>query len=84
MRPLEKAHRDGEIWVWVPNEPRLLTQMREWCETSLGNHAIGLHSWEITGFGRHENIFKFRKMETLLLFKLAWASEILDELHFGS
>lgn len=69
-----------EFWVWLPNDQ--LPTVKQWCEHTLGNRAVGEHPWEIKGYDSVKSVFTFHTPEGYALFMLVWSDKVLDVVVF--
>ena len=70
-----------EFWVWVPNDQQLPT-IKQWCEHTLGNRAVGEHPWEISEDDYIKSVFTIHSQEGYSLFMMTWSDKVLEVVLF--
>lgn len=70
-----------EFWVWIPNDQ--LPTIKQWCEHTLGNRAVGEQPWEISQYDHYfKSVFKFHTQEGYSLFMMVWSDRVVDVVIF--
>jgi len=64
----------------VPNDQ--IPTIKQWCEHTLGNRAVGEHPWEMKGYDSVKSVFKFHSQEGYGLFTMAWSDQVLGAVFF--